>query len=226
MKIRKSYSLTLNITDMDLAFLCVVLLHGILMFKTFYIKFGDHVIKDLFAKQEEKVMTEKIPVRIKWRLSKKARSSRFSRYIKNKKDVSFSEQIANTELTSKFMESSEGVDPNILTRSELAEVMHQQEVAYKENVKVLRELLQGNKRTFQGCYEKALLKDDLLSGVSSLQLKVNEGRLIDASSTFKGDGHKSAVGALKECLKSQSKKLNLSKIKGAHKVKFNLVFKG
>jgi hypothetical protein len=223
MKFKKSFTFTLTITELDVCAVFILLIHGAIMFKSI-----DSSILDtapVIAK-EVKGPEVKIPVKIRWALSKRKRASRFSRYVKNMKAKDFSKEVLESDLGSELDDETLDQVKNLnLSKAQMDKIVKENEEVYKENVKELRDILQKNQKRFQVCYEKALLKDDLISGVSSLMLMVKDGSLINISSTFKGDGHKSAIGVLDNCLGKKSRSLKLSKIQGAHKIKFNLVFK-
>jgi molecular chaperone DnaK (HSP70) len=178
-----------------------------------------------FNKEIKRVRSnDKIPVQLRWQMSKKSRITRFHNFMKDNRNFSLNNEIVET--SSELVKSNE-IESNIagLSSAEIDKLMALEEKKYKEDAKGVRKLLEKNRKVYQRCYEKALLKDQLLNGVGKLTLKIVKGAITQVSSIFNGDGHKSAVDSLISCLDSKSKKLRVATIKGSHKVKFNLVFK-
>ena len=219
-----TFSFTLNEKHAFIAF--VLLLHAAMLSTHFKYKLGSG---NLMATSKEKVIEEreqKIGIRLTNRLTNNSRVSRFHRYAKGVKGVKTSDDlIENLGLgNDKGLESGDDALSK-LSHAEVNELFEHQKKIYSEDVKGVRKILEKNRAIYQSCYEKALLKDQLLNGVGKLTIFIKSGSVIKVQSFFKGDGHKTAVRSLTSCLDSKGKLLKVAKIKGYHKVKFNLVFK-
>lgn len=88
------------------------------------------------------------------------------------------------------------------------------------NDEQLRAIINSNQSLFRGCYNKMLIKDNLLSGIATITIATN-GR---GSSTFKGVGRTKVINELKECLDNQASKIDLSKIDLTKAIRFSLNF--
>ncbi len=226
---RKSFTFTLTVSTYDLTVVAVMLLHlciGLTSFNLVPIGEGSGDGSIVGGDVIETKQEINIPVKLRWAISKEARASRFGKYIEKMKDSEFSSEVAENNYTEELDQKTLGEVKKLgLTKSQMNEIAKENKVIYEENVNLLRDLLQKNQKKYQTCYEKALLKDDLMSGVSGLVLTVHNGILNNVDTTFKGDGHKEAVDTLGKCLVERSHSLNLKHISGSHKIKFNLVFK-
>ena len=229
MGFRKSFTFTLTVSSYDLTVVAVVLLHiciGLTSFNLVPVSSASGEGSVTSGEVVESKQEINIPVKLRWVISKKARASRFGKYVEKMRDSEFSSEVAENDYTEELDQKTlEEVKKLGLTKSQMNEIAKENKVIYQENVKLLRDLLAKNQKSYQTCYEKALLKDDLMSGVSGVVLTVQNGNLSAVDTTFKGDGHKTAVEALDKCLIERSQHLNLKHIAGSHKVKFNLVFK-
>lgn len=88
------------------------------------------------------------------------------------------------------------------------------------NEKMIKDLITSKKHLFKDCYNKMLLKDELLSGYATITIS-SLGR---GHSIFKGVGRTKVVNELKNCLNSQVTKIDLSKIKITKVIRFSLNF--
>ena len=77
---------------------------------------------------------------------------------------------------------------------------------------------------FQDCYERALLKDESLSGKVIFLLKLNQSKVKKAGLELKGEGNPPSRRELTRCLFQESKKLVFLNNKGNISIKFNLIF--
>ena len=88
------------------------------------------------------------------------------------------------------------------------------------NQKQLRQKVVSHYPSFQVCYEKALLKDELLSGNAEVVLRIGAGGNVN----FKGLGRKGSINELKSCLVGVGKKIKFEKVHLGKTVKFSLFF--
>ena len=77
---------------------------------------------------------------------------------------------------------------------------------------------------FQECYEKALLRDESLSGKVTFLLKLNRNKVKKTGLELKGKGNTKSRRALTRCLFQASKSLSFPKNTQKVSVKFNLIF--
>ena len=77
---------------------------------------------------------------------------------------------------------------------------------------------------FQECYEKALLKDEKLSGKVIFLLKLNHSKVQKAGLDLKGNGNPISQRELTRCLFRESKSLLFLKNTKNISIKFNLIF--
>ncbi len=217
---RKKITLSFTITDFHLLFIAVAVLH--ISISTAYIAIS---LPSPETKKEISKVT-KIPVSIKSRVSRKTRSSRFSRYIKGLKDYNINQELIKDKDDSlTCLTEQEGQVLKDLTSAQIEQILSEQEKQLSADVAKAKEIFQKNQKRYQGCYENALLKDKFLNGVSNILVSIDKGRISNVETKFKGDGHKSALSVLNDCLKEKSTGLNVSSIKGEHMINFNLIFK-
>ncbi len=76
---------------------------------------------------------------------------------------------------------------------------------------------------FQECYEKALLKDEKLSGKVIFLLKLNQSKVQKAGLELKGKGNPMSRRELTRCLFRESKRLSFKKNTENISIKFNLI---
>lgn len=77
---------------------------------------------------------------------------------------------------------------------------------------------------FQECYERALLRDESLSGKVNFLLKLNSSQVQKAGLDLQGKGSPASRRELTRCLFQESKKLVFSSNKSNVSIKFNLIF--
>lgn len=216
---RKKITLSFTITDFHLFLIAIVIMH--ISVSSVYIP-----ITPSSPKTEKKASeVTKIPVSIKSRISKKTHSSNFSRYIKNIKDYEINRELLEDKDSLAGLTDLDGEILKNLTQDQIDQILKEQEKQLAQDVAKAKEIFQKNQKRYQSCYEDALLKDKFLNGVSNILVSIDKGKINKIETKFKGDGHKSALTALDECLKSKSSKLNVSSIKGEHMINFNLIFK-
>lgn len=226
-KYNKTFTFSITFNEKHAFIGLVLLFHAVMLATHFSYKlapgnFMATAKEKAFGEEEE----QKIAVRLASRLTNNTRVSRFFRYAKGVKDIKTSDDLLESLGLGDQAGLESGDDAlSKLSQSEINELFEQQQKLYQEDVKGVRKILEKNRAIYQACYEKALLKDQLLNGVGKLTIFINSGNVVKVQSLFKGDGHKGAVSSLTDCLDSKSKRLNISKIKGHHKVKFNLMFK-
>ncbi|EQC47175.1 hypothetical protein [Bacteriovorax sp. Seq25_V] len=217
---RKKITLSFTITDFHLLFIAIAVLH--ISVSTAYIAIS---LPSPEVKKEVSKVT-KIPVSVKSRISKKTRSSRFSRYIKGLKDYDINKEIIKENDDSLAgLTEQDGQILKDLTQDQINQILSEQEKQLSADIAKAKEIFQKNQKRYQACYEDALLKDKFLNGVSNILVSIDKGRVSNVETKFKGDGHKSALNILNDCLKAKSSGLNVSSIKGEHLINFNLIFK-
>ena len=84
----------------------------------------------------------------------------------------------------------------------------------------LRKMVKKHNHKFQGCYERALLKDELLSGKAIVTLTIGQ----KADVNFKGLGKTSSIDSLKSCLQRESSRIRMAQKVIGKKVRFSLFF--
>lgn len=84
----------------------------------------------------------------------------------------------------------------------------------------LKKIVKKYNHKFQSCYEKALIKDELLSGKAIITLTFERSAIVD----FKGIGLASSISFLKKCIKNESQKIRSSNHISGKKVRFSLFF--
>ncbi len=223
----KTLTFSITLTEKHAFIVLVLVFHSVLLAS----QFNYHLTPGNFMMRTQKELAEneeeqKIAIRLSSRLTRNTRVSRFYRYVKGVKAIKTSDDLIENLGLGEDSGLEGGDDAlNKLSQSEINEYFEEQQKLYKEDVKGVRKILEKNRADYQSCYEKSLLKDQLLNGVGKLTIFIKQGKVANVESFFKGDGHQSAVKDLKDCLNLKSKRLKVSKIKGHHKVKFNLVFK-
>lgn len=216
---KKKITLSFTITEFHFLILIVIGIHYTI-FQT-NVRISPPVQSQV--KKESKV--SKIPVSFKSRISRKTRTSRFNRYIKGLKDHKINQEVMNDKDLPSGLDQEQDKDLKDLTNEQIARILEEQDKQLAMDVLNAKKIFQKSQKSYQVCYESALLKDKFLNGVSNLVVSIDSGSIKEVQTNFKGDGHKTALIVLNDCLKTKSKNLNVSSIKGEHLINFNLIFK-
>lgn len=216
---KKKFTLSFTITDFHLLIVLISVIH--LLFAQTTIEITQPSIE---APRQESAVA-KVPVSIKSRISKQTRTSRFNRYIKGLKDYKINDELLEKKDSLEGLADQDGEILKNLTKSQIDQILADQDKQLSADIAKAKEIFQRNQKTYQACYEDALLKDKFLNGVSNIVVSINKGLVKDVQTNFKGDGHKNALSVLNNCLKSKSSSLNVGAIKGEHLINFNLIFK-
>lgn len=216
---KKKFTLSFTITDFHLLIVLISVIH--LLFAQTTIEITQPSIE---APRQESTVA-KVPVSIKSRISKQTRTSRFNRYIKGLKDYKINDELLEKKDSLEGLADQDGEILKNLTKSQIDQILADQDKQLSADIAKAKEIFQRNQKTYQACYEDALLKDKFLNGVSNIVVSINKGLVKDVQTNFKGDGHKNALSVLNNCLKSKSSSLNVGAIKGEHLINFNLIFK-
>lgn len=216
---KRKFTLSFTITDFHLLFIGLAVVHLIIAQTAIEISLP----KNEVLRQESAVA--KVPVSIKSRISKQTRTSRFDRYIKGLKDYKINDEILEKKNSLEGLADQDGEILKNLTKSQIDQILAEQDKQLSADIAKAKEIFQRNQKTYQACYEDALLKDKFLNGVSNIVVSINKGLVKDVQTNFKGDGHKNALSVLNDCLKTKSSSLNVGAIKGEHLINFNLIFK-
>ena len=224
---KKSFTFTITFNEFHAFLGLVLIIHLALMNSKlkYNLAPGNHLVYSKAKEVNPEEVEQKFAVRLGSRLSKNTRVSRFKRYLKGVKGIETSQKIIDESLFEGELTKAEESAMSKLSQAEIDKIINFQQENYQEDAKGVRKILEKNQKSYQACYEKALLKDQLLNGVGRLVILINAGQVTKVESLFRGDGHKIAVNTLTDCLDSKSKRLKVTPIKGKHKVKFNLVFK-
>lgn len=91
----------------------------------------------------------------------------------------------------------------------------------KLDQKKLKSFIKSHQGKFQGCYEKALLKDELLAGNATI-IAIPGGK---SRSNFKGIGRQDSIQFLNQCLKQRANALNFDSSLRGNQIKFSIYFK-
>ncbi len=96
------------------------------------------------------------------------------------------------------------------------ENMDDQQVSHKD----LKAVISNNYSIFKKCYEKSLIKDELLSGNATVILDIGKS----ASVTFKGVGQEQVKNEFKSCIESNAISIKFPSQHIGSRIKFSLFF--
>lgn len=123
------------------------------------------------------------------------------------------QNISSTSTSTQTNKAASTINYNALASNEDPD---SQSLSHKE----LKQVVAKNYSVFQKCYEKSLVKDELLSGNASVILNIGK----KANVSFKGVGQEKVKEELKRCISKKAIQLPFPKKLRGNKIKFSLYF--
>lgn len=152
---------------------------------------------------------------------------RSEKYIANSSFEDFLSKISSKQVFEQKVEKVNSKNTLVIAKSNTNNTVNYQALLSNKDyddetldTSALKGFIAKNQEVFQACYEKTLIKDQLLSGNASILLNIGKSAKVN----FKGIGQAQYKKELEDCLSQKAVRINFPSQFRGNKVKFNLFF--